>query len=197
MYNQQFIKLLKDGDEDAYARLFKVTYPRLISYCKLFVIDANKADDLVQECYVKFWDQRKKINTSKSVESLLFVMLRNQCLNYLRDERLNAQSLKLDDDEWSEIQHLYQIDFLGYEEASMEQQLAQAIQRAIDELPEKRKEVFIRCKIEGEKQRVVAEELGVSVKAVEKHISLAKAELSEKLKAQFPTLSVIIAFILS
>ena len=184
MIKSDLIMKLRAGDESAYAELFKVTYPRLISYCKLFVSDENISDDLVQDCFLKLWSQRRELKPDKSVESLLFVMLRNRCLNYLRDQKMVHQAKLFDDENWNDIQHLFQIDFLGKEEEALESLLIEALKKAIDELPHKRREVFVRCKVYGEKQKEVAKELGLSIKTVEKHIRLAKDELFNKLKIQ-------------
>jgi len=54
------------------------------------------------------------------------------------------------------------------------------------------KEAFVKAKIEGRKQSEVAEELGVSVKMVEKHIAAAKEKIKEKLVKQYPLLSLLI-----
>jgi RNA polymerase sigma-70 factor, ECF subfamily len=58
------------------------------------------------------------------------------------------------------------------------------------------KAVFIKCKIEGRKQKEVAEELGISLKMVEKHISGAKYRIKEKLLKQYPILVVLVLMLM-
>ncbi len=98
--------------------------------------------------------------------------------------------------EESEIQHLYQLDFSGKEEKSLEECLNDAIHESIEKLPEKRKLVFVKTKIEGRKNLEVADELGISVKAVEKHLHQAKEQIRNEMLLKFPLLSVLIAIIL-
>lgn len=185
------------GMHDAFEQIFKITYPRLISYCKLFIKSEFIAEDLVQECFLKLWEKRKSIKESESVESLLFVMLRNRCFNYLRDRKALNSEYITDIDNLNELQFIYQIDFTGREGKSIEEKLMESFKNAIDELPLKRKEVFIKCKIEGEKQKDVAQDLGISIKAVEKHISKAKQSIHSKLIVEFPAFASIIAIILN
>ena len=187
---------LKESNPSAYEELYKQTFPRLLGYCRLFVQNQAQANDLVQECYVKLWEKRHTIKPNHSVESLLFVMLRNKCLNYLRDQKLRVVEKNINFIEEYELQHLYQLDFIGREERKLEESLLEAIRLLIEKLPEKRKQVFVKTKIEGRKNKEVAEELGISVKAVEKHLHQAKEQIQQEMLLKFPLLAVLIAFLL-
>ncbi len=194
--NTRFNIRLKEGDPSAYEELFKQTYPRMQGYCSLFVHDHAQANDLVQECFVRLWEKRQTISASQSVESLLFVMLRNRCLNYLRDRKNDLTGDSLSGISENELQHLYQLDFTGREEKTLEEKLIEAIRNSVEKLPEKRQQVFVKAKIEGKKNKEVAEELGISVKAVEKHLHQAKDQIRKEMLEKFPLLSVLIAIIL-
>lgn len=199
MYPVENIQLnmrLKEGNPSAFEELFKKTFPRMLGYCKLFIHDQAQANDLVQECFVKLWEKRTTIKSTQSIESLLFVMLRNKCLNYLRDQKLHDFEGNIELLKENELQHLYQLDFIGKEEKTLEESLIEAIHVSVDKLPEKRKLVFIKAKIEGKKNKDVADELGISLKAVEKHLHQAKEQIRTEVLEKFPLLSILIAFIL-
>ena len=187
---------LKEGDPAAYEELFKQTFPRLLGYCRLFVPDQSQANDLVQECFIKLWEKHSSIKAHQSVESLLFVMLRNRCLNHLRDQKIHSSEKSLYTVEESELQHLFQLDFLGREEITLEEQLIVAMRESVDRLPEKRKIVFVKAKIEGKKNKDIADELNISLKAVEKHLHQAKDQIRQELLSKFPLLSVLILIML-
>ena len=196
MVNNQLNIRLKEGNPFAYEELFKQTFPRLLGYCRLFIQDRSQSNDLVQECFVKLWEKRSAIKPSQSVESLLFVMLRNRCLNYLRDKKMQMTGQNIGFIEENELQHLFELDFTGKEEKSLEEKLIEAIQQSIEKLPEKRKLVFTKTKIEGKKNKEVADELGISVKAVEKHLHQAKEQIRQEVLLKFPLLTALIAFML-
>lgn len=196
MVNNQLNIRLKEGNPFAYEELFKQTFPRLLGYCRLFIHDQSQSNDLVQECFVKLWEKRSAIKPSQSVESLLFVMLRNRCLNYLRDKKMQMTGQNIGFIEENELQHLFELDFTGKEEKSLEEKLIEAIQQSIEKLPEKRKLVFTKTKIEGKKNKEVADELGISVKAVEKHLHQAKEQIRQEVLLKFPLLTALIAFML-
>ena len=187
---------LREGQPTAYEELFKQTFPRMLGYCRLFIHDKDQASDLVQECFIRLWEKRSTIKATHSVENLLFVMLRNRCLNFLRDQKLHNNGNNVQTIEENEIQHLYQLDFLGEEEMSLEEQLVAAIRQSVEKLPEKRKIVFTKAKIEGKKNRDIANELGISVKAVEKHLHQAKEQIRNEIQLKFPLLSIVIAIML-
>lgn len=196
MNDLDFNRRLIAGDAAAFESIFKLTHPRLLSYCRLFVPDYSQADDLVQECFVKLWEKRETIKPAQSVESLLFVMLRHRCLNYLRDQKFiytkeDVHSLKEID-----LQHLFELDFFGVEKKSLEEELVEAIKSEIEKLPEKRKLVFVKSKIDGMKNREIADQLGISVKAVEKHLHQAKEQIQKELVTKYPMLAILIALIL-
>ena len=187
---------LKEGNPLAYEELFKQTFPRMQGYCRLFINDQAQANDLVQECFIRLWEKRSTIKTTHSVENLLFVMLRNRCLNFLRDQKLHNIENNIHTIAENEIQHLYQLDFLGEEELSLEEQMIAAIMLSVEKLPEKRKIVFTKAKIEGKKNKDIANELSISVKAVEKHLHQAKEQIRNEMQLKFPLLAVIIAIML-
>lgn len=168
----------------------------MLGYCRLFTQDKAQASDLVQECFVKLWEKRATIKPNQSVESFLFVMLRNSCLNYLRNQKLQLVEKDIDQLKENELQHLYQLDFTGKEEKSLEESLIEAFRESVEKLPEKRKLVFVKTKIEGKRNKDVAEELGISVKAVEKHLYQAKEQIRHEMLQKFPLLSVLIMIIL-
>ncbi|MBW8325384.1 MAG: RNA polymerase sigma-70 factor [Prolixibacteraceae bacterium] len=196
MGNTEFNIRLKEGNSLAYEELFKQTYPRLLGYCSLFIHNQAQANDLVQECFVRLWEKRSTISASQSVESLLFVMLRNRCLNYLRDQKLHVSDKSINLVGENELQHLYQLDFAGKEEKTLEEKLIEAIRESVEKLPEKRKLVFVKTKIEGKKNKEVAEELNISVKAVEKHLHQAKEQIRKEMLLKFPLLSVLVTLLL-
>ncbi len=196
MFNWLTKKELKSGNPEAFKEVFRVLYPRLKGYCRLFVHNEDQIEDIIQESFITLWEKHDTIKPEKSVESFVFVIVRNRCLNYLKKEKLNNNQVNLDNINIEELQYLYQLDFTNKEEKSVEELLIESFQKAVNELPDKMKLVFTKCKIEGKKQKEVAEELGISIKMVEKHISKSKQQIRKVLTLQYPTLLVLIAFLI-
>lgn len=88
--NSQLNIQLKDGNQSVYKELLKLTYSRMLSYCRIFIQDQAQSNDFVQECFVRLLVKQSSIKTTNSVESLLFIMLRNRCQNFLRDPTMQS-----------------------------------------------------------------------------------------------------------
>lgn len=196
MFSSQTKIELKKGNPESFKEVFLVLYPRLKGYCRLFIADESLVEDIIQETFLTLWEKRDSIKTDKSIESLIFVMVRNRCLNELRNQRLEGEKIDPENLKINELQFLYQLDFNNKEEKSLEEMLIESFQQAVNELPEKMKAVFTLCKIEGKNQKEVAENLGISIKMVEKHIASAKQHIREKLLKQYPALVVLIALLM-
>lgn len=195
MFDSRTAIELRDGNPVVFKEVFDLLYPRLKSYSKLFLDDNSFIDDLIQETFISFWNNRSKIRKETSIESYIFVSLRNRCLNHIKSQKLRKDYVDVDKLEVVESQYLYNLDMLGEEDRSMEELIFDSFQEAVDQLPVKMKQVFVLCKIENRKQKDVAEELGISLKMVEKHISGAKSKIRESLLAQYPLMTLLILLI--
>lgn len=196
MFSIETKRELKKGNPEAFKEVFRLLYPRLKGYCKLFVKNNNEVEDIIQEGFITLWDKRNTINAEKQIESFLFVIIRNKCLNYLKNRRLDAENISPDNFPVNELQYLYQLDLAEKEEKSLEEMLIASFQEAVDSLPEKMKAVFVQCKLEGRKQKEVAEEMGVSLKMVEKQIAKAKKQIRDQLLKKYPAMVVLIVILL-
>jgi RNA polymerase sigma-70 factor (ECF subfamily) len=196
MFSIETKRELQKGNPEAFKEVFRLLYPRLKGYCKLFVPNESEVEDLIQECFITLWEKRNSIDIQKRIESFLFVIIRNKCLNFLKSQRLDSGNISPENLQVAQLQYMYQLDLAEKEEKSLEELLIQSFQETVDTLPEKMKVVFVKCKLEGKKQTEVAAELGISIKMVEKQISKAKKQIREQLLKKYPALALVIAMIL-
>ncbi|WP_101690508.1 RNA polymerase sigma-70 factor [Dysgonomonas massiliensis] len=185
--NESFLlEELKRGNEEALEFLFKAYYPRLQGYASRFIADKELVKDIIQECFIKLWEKHNSIQIL-SVQSLLFAMVRNSCLNYLKHESIvNQYQIEY----LANIQgqeKLYHADFLcDADSPLLYEELRKEINYVIDQLPERQKEVFLMSRFEGLKNREIAEKLQISTTAVEKHISKALQNFENHFKNKYP-----------
>jgi len=146
--------------------LFRQYYPRLRNYALRFLGDVFVAEDIVQECFVKLYEKQYSLK-DVSPGALLFVMVRNSCLNFLKRRTLleTGKPLLITADMTPE-------DNLMYEELRME------IDRIMETLPPKCREVFYMSRFEGLTTREIAAKTSTSPQNVEKHISRALSVFS-------------------
>lgn len=182
----QLLNEIKKGDNQAFEYLFKAYYPRLRGYAIRFVEDEETARDIIQECFMRFWEKREMLS-AVSVTSLLFAMVRNGCLNYLKHlsivEKHQIEYLATIDGE----ERLYHTDLsLDAEHKLLYTELQEQINIVIGQLPERSREVFLMSRFNGLKNREIADKLQISTTAVEKHISKALKSFSQHFKDRYP-----------
>ncbi len=160
--------------KEAFENLFRTEFKGLCFFAMKYVKDYETAREIVQDSFIRLWEKRDVIDTSKSVKSYLTTSIHNKCLNHLRDNRKFDNNL-LQIEQLSEVSDGKTSDFL------VEKELRKSIETAIDELPEKCREVFLLSRNENLKYQEIASQLGISVKTVETQMSKALHHLRLRL----------------
>lgn len=171
--------------EDIYLSYFsKMKY-----FAKEYVVLDEDAENIVQDVFVELWENREMLNMHINLIAYLFTTIKNKCLNHLRHKivvqetaskiqeeylislRMNLDSLEAFDD------HLFS-----------DQDIEKIISRALDTLSEKCRTIFIMSKLEGKKQKEIAQELNISINTVETQMGIAYKKLRAELKDYLPIL---------
>ena len=162
------------GDVEAFSRLFRQSYEPLCLYARRFVHDLDTAENIVQDVFVRFWDNRETLAIHTSLRSYLFTAVRNCCLNQIKHGRF---SFSLTGEEHQPAYSSNQPD------AQIESdELAAAIGKAIGELPPKCREIFSLAKFDGLSYQEIAEIQNVSINTVKTQLKRALKSLSKSLR---------------
>jgi RNA polymerase sigma-70 factor (family 1) len=160
---KELIESLKNGDKHAFEQLYHNYKVRI--YGNLFKMTKSDevSEELLQELFVKIWTGREKLDPERSFKSYLFKIAENLVYDFFRqaarDKKMEAYLKSVAAPENSPIeQHIY------YKEGNY------VLTKAIEQLPPKRKQVYILCKIEGKSYEEVSRLLGVSISTVNEHI---------------------------
>ena len=186
MDDKQLLGELKRGNNAAFEFLFKSYYPRLRGYAIRFIEDEETVRDIIQECFLRFWERREMLSAF-SLTSLLFSMVRNGCLNYLKHrsivEKYRVEYLARVDGE----ERLYYADFMqDAEHKLLYKELQEQIALVLNQLPDRSREIFLLSRFRGLKNREIAEKLQISTTAVEKHIARALQYFSRHFSERYP-----------
>jgi len=182
-----YLKLVRMLDKKDFEVLFRNEFRRMTLFAMRYVKDFDTAREIVQESFLGLWEKRTTINPEREVKSYLSTSVRNRSLNYLRDHN------KFD-------RELIALEGLSHDAATEANpdielsELRDRIDNAVDELPEKCREVFLFNRNEHMKYQEIAELLGISVKTVEAQMSKALAHLRQRLKEY---LTILILFLLN
>lgn len=155
-----------------YESLYNKYSKSLYSFMYFKCGDADRANDLVQEAFIKLWNNCAKVIYEKT-KSYLYTIANNQFLNEVAHFKVK---LKYELHSGKDDSNIESPDFILEEKEFMDK-----LQNAIDELTAGEKEVFLLNRIEGKKYREIAEMLDISVKAVEKRMHGALVKLRKSI----------------
>lgn len=171
---------MKRGKEYAFDFFFNYYYPGLCVYAqKMISLPEEEARDIVQDVFVKFWNDCKKLDIQFSIRSYLFVAVKNKCFDVLRKKNRNIKV--------QEISNEYDIADGAFESYILSE-LETLFNQSLNKLPERCREVFELSRLHGLKNREIAAKLNLSEKTVENQMTKALHILREELKDYLPLL---------
>lgn len=175
----ELINGLKKDDHNSFQKLFELYSKPLFQFSISYLKSKEDAEGVVQEVFIKVWNKRKELKTDTSFKSYLFTI----ALNVIR-KQFNNQSRQ------NELKHDILMDFsinkTTFDDKDDYQVLIDKLKELIQQMPEKRRQVFIRKKMDEKPLKEIARELDITTKTVEYHIT----EAMKFLKKEFEKLQV-------
>jgi RNA polymerase sigma-70 factor (ECF subfamily) len=165
---------LAEGNPFAIEDLYNEYYPRLYNFAKKFLKLEAGIDDILQEVFLKIWQNRKSIKAADTFNAFIFTITRNLLLNELRN-RLNDNKMK---EKVGELSISVEYSFI---EQSEYYDLKEKVDVVIDELPIRQKEIFTLSRIQGYSHKEIAETLNITTKTVEFHLAKSMIILRKRL----------------
>ncbi len=164
---------IRAGDREAFELLFRAWYPRLADYAARLLASRDAAEDAVQEVFVAVWGRRERLPEGTKLPAYLHRAVKNRALNQIRKYKTASRWLEQGD-------HQVAVTPVGVTDMEHEE-LNQALQRALDQLSPRGREVFQLSRDQGLTYPQIADTLGISVKTVETLMSRALKSLREQL----------------
>jgi len=175
--NEEVVDSLIKGDEATFALIYKSYFTPLRNYAASILADREAAYEIVQNLFVSLWENRKKLDRTRSLRNYLLRGTHNNSLRYLKTHmlhQLHCEQIKQETSEEEEPENRMDRD----EPADPEVRLS----NLLNELPERSKQVVIMSHIENKKSADIAEELGISPRTVETILYQAMKKLRGKAK---------------
>jgi len=168
----KILEAIGNGDESAFRILFDEFYDDLCNYLKYFIRDFDAIEDLVQEVFVNFWRHRSDLPEIRSLKGYLYSSVKNKLLDYRKHLSVRIKAAERIGGLFSDINS-------GRAGNYEETELQEFLDNAIGKLPFRRREVFILVKINGMSYREAADTMNISVKTVERQLSIATKTLRD------------------
>ncbi len=172
----------------AFLELYQRHHIQLFSYAIKFLHSEELAKDVVHDVFIKLWDNRAELPAITSFQSYLYVVCKNTILNIL-DRAARENRIK------EEIGRQMLGTEPSVETVFLSTERKEIVKQVIEQLPPKRREIFMLCRIEGKSYEEVAQLLGVSASTVNDHLVKATKTLKRYLQ-QYPDLYLILLWLL-
>lgn len=153
---------MQRGEEDGLARIFEAHYHALLKHVCPLVSDLSTAEDMVQEVFTQLWLKRENLNIEGKLRPYLKRAVTNRAINHLKRHN------RLTFNESPEME-----EPADTPDAEVSNAREDALQRALQQLPEKCRVVFILSRFEALSHKEISDSLGVSVKTIENQITKA------------------------
>ncbi len=169
------VKRFKEGEQSAFKQLYTLYLHKVRGFATLYLRNREDIQDVVQDIFIKLWENREKIENSENFDGYLFILSRNYIFN-LKRSMINTHVV--------DLTLLNVVDSLQDVEAEIAVQDIRAhITKIVDSQPAQRKKIFLLSRQEHKTYREIAEILNTSEKSVEYNISMVLAEIKSQLKS--------------
>lgn len=186
--NYLFEKLRK-GDEAAFKVIYTKYVPRLYYFVHEYIPQGDITENIIQDTLMTLWDKKGTLADDTNLAAYLFTVAKNNCLYKLRD--LKYRKALYDSTELGALELKTNLDALvSLDTSSLTfQEIEEIITNTLQQLPPQCRVVFQLSRFEDKKYKEIAEELNISVKAVEGHISKALKLFRVNLKDYLPLMT--------
>ena len=184
--DELLIAHLKKGDKDAFAEIYARYAAKLAAFASSKLYSLEDAKDILHDMFVKLWEQRADMAVTSNLQSYLFTIIRRRIIDKIR-KNITREAYA------SAIQSIA----IGYDNESVfeTRELRQHIDRSLNQVPPRVKEIYILSRNEGLNNREIADKLNLSEQTVKNQLSAALRHLRKSLTG-FTTFTVILGWLL-
>jgi len=177
---QESIRLIRNDDERFFELLFKLYYSRLCVYASTFVKIPDLAEEIVQETFIKFWENRASIRIDISFKAYIFRSVHNNCINHIKkSDVIRRQTREM----YDEIVYHNEIALQNFSseiiDSLVSEELESRLNDALDELPSQCRRIFFMSRFDQLSYGTIAKKLNISVNTVKTQMKRAIKKLSE------------------
>lgn len=156
----------QDGEESAFNWLYDNYYIRICSFINRFTNSPPDSEELTQDTFVRLWQNRERVFSADALLPYLFAIARNGTIDFLRKNRVEYTPYS-EEELLNYLPEEMQVDMIGEFKAL---ELEMLLKTAINELPERQKEIFKMSRIEGMSNKEIAKKLDIPRRSVEYYI---------------------------
>ncbi|SHL69761.1 RNA polymerase sigma-70 factor, ECF subfamily [Chitinophaga jiangningensis] len=164
MTDEDLLQAVSAGDTAAFRIFFDSNRPKLYGFILNMVKSREVAEEIVMDVFMRIWQQRELLQWVNNIDGFLFKVAYNKTVDFLRAA---ARSPELEQALWEELQPVSDV----YADTRLLLRDYEArLREAMDQLPAKRRQVYILSREHGYSHDQIAEMLHISKNTVNNHI---------------------------
>lgn len=172
--SQNIIEELTEGNQEAFRKIFKATYPQVRAFSKGLTKNDADADDIAQQVFIKLWTKRAILANVKNFDTYLYTITKNTVLNHMASQKAFMVDI-------SDVRNLSTENTSPLEQIEASD-LQLLIDMVVEGMPPQRQTIYRMSREEGLNNDQIAEKLGLQKKTVENHLHLALGDIRKALK---------------
>jgi len=162
-------------------------YSRMKHFAQEYVLSEADAENIVQDVFFEIWKRREILSYHVNLMAFLFASVKNECLDFLQHKVIEEKAVTHIREEHMRTLRMKYESLEAFDEGFFsDDDIEEIINKAVESLPEKCREIFIKSKIEGKKQKEIAKELNLSINTIETQMEIAYKKLRIELKDFLP-----------
>lgn len=168
---------------DLFSRFFQENQEKFLSFAYSYTRNRATAEDILMESMISLWENREKWDKDSNLHALLLTIIKNRSLNYLEHEQVRIRAEETINTHKQRELELRISTLEACEPSSIfDTEIQGIVRKALEQLPEQSRHIFILSRYQDTPNRKIAEQLGISVKSVEFHITKTLKLLRLELK---------------
>ena len=184
--DEQLFILVEQGNEQAFKLVYEKYHRLLYVLAYRYLMDKDRAEDAIQDVFVKLWEYRERLNIGISLRNFLFTMVKNHVLNVIRNENSAIEKQY----EIAQRTPEYEDDLVEKLEKREQMEL---FYEMLDKLPPQKKAIC-KLKVEELSTKEIAERMNLSVNTIKTHYAEALKAIRRQLVKKLIIVVIIILF---
>ncbi|WP_239063409.1 RNA polymerase sigma-70 factor [Bacteroides sp. 51] len=179
--------MASDENRNSFEEVYISYFSKMKHFAREYVVSDEDAENIVQDVFLELWERKELLNMPINLIAYLFTAIKNRCIDLLRRKVMIRETAdKLQEEHLLTLRMKYYSLEAFDQNLFQEKDIEQILSEAINNLPEKCREIFVKSKIEGKKQKEIAAELNVSINTIETQMGIAYKKLKTELKDYLP-----------
>ena len=173
---ETILVMFKVAEKKAFQLLYDLYYENLVLFANQIIDDSQAAEDVVQDCLVKFWISKRYRTLDAGLDKYVFQAVKFSSLNYLRGDKRKRT-----------IHEHVSREMLSKENLPDEKnaEILEVVYKVINQLPEERRHIFMMVFVDGKSYQEVMDQLQISKNTVKTQLSRSLKFLRNKLKNRY------------